>query len=115
MYWNSSEHWHGHRYGDDRCWRRRRQHGHGWLVAVVIIGLIILTHGWILILPLLLLAALLLAVFTLPRVFYHMQQHDWYSDWSTQWHEKRKRAFDDWIDQRTEEKPKRGADDIDYV
>ena len=107
MYWNSSERWHQHGH---------RHHGSGWLVAVVIIGLIILTHGWILILPLLLLAAIAVAAFALPKVLCNMQRHDWYSDWSSQWHEKRKRHFDNWNDWRDAEKPKRGSsDDIEYV
>lgn len=113
MYWNSSERWHRHRH-----------RGNGWLIALVIVGLIILTHGWILLIPLLVLAMGLAAFaffgFVLPKIAMHAQhsQGDWsrgnwsHRDWSCGG-EKRKR--DSWGWDRTPygEKPKR--DDTEYV
>lgn len=111
MYWNSSGHWH-----------RQRQRGNGWLIALVVIGLIILTHGWILLVPLFVLgmavAAFAFVGFVLPKLVMHAQRGDWhrgewsFGDWSCGG-EKRKR--DSWGWDRTPygEKPKR--DDIDYV
>jgi hypothetical protein len=106
MYWNTSEHWHRHHH---------RHHGNGWLVAVVIIGLIILTHGWIIIAPLMLLAALACVAFfgfALPRILCAANRGEWRNtDWADAWHEKRKRYFEGW-----DEKPKRdNSDDIEYV
>ncbi len=114
MGWNSSEQWHGN-------WHGHRRHGSFWIMPLVIFGLIILTHGWILFLPLMAFAAFAFFGFVLPRVMYHMHQGEWHGgDWS-QWaswgNEKRKRHFGDWNDgphARYDEKPKRG-DDIEYV
>ena len=105
MNWNSSENWH------------RRHRGNFWVLPVVLLLLVILTHGWILFLPLMVLAGFAFFGFVLPRIMGHMHEGQWHSgdwsssDWSARWHEKRKRYFQDWDDQ-----PKRKHDDhIDYV
>jgi hypothetical protein len=116
MGWNSSEQWHGQ-------WHERRRHGNFWIVPLVIFGLIILTHGWILFLPLMALAAFAFFGFVLPRVMWHMHEGEWHGgDWSQWANEKRKRHFGDWHHwdngphARYDEKPKRdNADDIEYV
>ncbi len=107
---NSSKNWHMHR------------RGNFWVFPLVFLGLIILTHGWILFLPLMVLAGFVFVGFVLPRIMWHMreggwQNNDWHnrdwSEWSTRWQEKQKRHFQDW-----DEKPKRRdtrTDDIDYV
>lgn len=116
MGWNSSEGWNDH-------WHEHRRHGNFWIAPLVIFGLIILTHGWILFLPLMALAAFAFFGFVLPKMMYHMHQGDWHggdwSRWSSGGSEKRKHHFNDWNDgphARYDEKPKRSnPDDIDYV
>ena len=102
-----------------RGWHRRRR-GNFWVFPVIFLGLIILTRGWILFLPLMLLAGFVFFGFVLPKIIWHLnedgwQDNDWHnrdwSEWSARWQEKRKRHFQDWDD-----KPKRGSsDDIEYV
>ena len=109
----SSEHWNG------RGWHERRHHG-GWFFGLIFLGLIILTHGWILFLPLMALAAFAFFGFVLPRMMYHMHDGNWQGgDWSEWANEKRKRHFErwgNWDNQRYDEKPKRSnPDDIEYV
>ena len=117
MYWNSSDRW-------NERWQGRRHRGNFWIVPLVIFGLIILTHGWILFLPLMAFAAFAFFGFVLPRVMYHLQAGGHGGDWS-QWaswsSEKRKRHFGDWHHWESgphalyDEKPKRSDDDIEYV
>ena len=119
MGWNSSGQWQGR-------WHERRHHGNFWIVPLVIIGLIILTHGWILFLPLMAFAAFAFFGFVLPRVMYHMHEGEWHggdwSQWASRGKEKGKRDFGDWGNwdngphARYDEKPKRSnPDDIEYV
>ncbi len=115
MYWNSSDRW-----------QHRRHRHNGWIVPVVIIGLIVLTHGWILLLPVMALAAFAFVGFVLPKVMFHMNQGGWQHgnwqnrDWSAM-NEKRKQHFQSWNDRgwnpmQWDEKPKRDSrDDIEYV
>jgi hypothetical protein len=77
-------------------WHGRRHGGNGWIVPLVIVGLIILTHGWILVVPLIALAAFAFFGFVLPRLaMMHNMHGEWRGsnwnrgDWS-QWQEKRK-------------------------
>lgn len=118
MYGHSSERWQHYRH---------RQRGNGWIVALVIVGLVVLTHGWILLVPLMLLAAFAFFGFFLPKLAWHMNNGDWQrGNWqSKNWHqsdwscggEKRKRHFEQWQSERWgTEKPKRDSrDDIEYV
>jgi hypothetical protein len=124
MGWNSSDRWNEH-------WHGHRHHGNFWIAPLVIFGLIILTHGWILFLPLMAFAAFAFFGFVLPRIMYHMQgnwqqggwggwqQGEGRGNWSEWANEKRKRHFNDWNSgphARYDEKPKRGnPDDIEYV
>lgn len=112
MYGHSSERWQDYRH---------RHRGNGWVFALVILGLIVLTHGWILLVPLMLLAAFAFFGFVLPKVAWHMNnggwgRGEWHSrDWSCMG-EKRKRHFQNWSDKGWDEKPKRDSrDDIEYV
>ncbi|MBI1256332.1 MAG: hypothetical protein GC204_02570 [Chloroflexi bacterium] len=118
MYWNSSDRWH-------ERWQGRRHHGGFWIAPLIFLGLIILTHGWILFLPLMMFAAFAFFGFVLPRIMYHMHDGNWqggdWSQWAVSWgSEKRKRQFGDWHHwdngphARYDEKPKRD-DDIEYV
>ncbi len=88
--------------------------GNFWIFALILLGLIILTHGWILFLPLMLLmvvAGFVFFGFILPRIMWHMHDGDWHhEDWAARWHEKRMRHFQDWDDE-----PRRKHDDIEYV
>jgi hypothetical protein len=84
--WSESRHgdWHGHRHG-----------GNWWIAPVVILGLIVLTHGWILVVPLIALAAFAFFGFVLPRLaMMHNMHGEWRGDWNrgdwAQWQEKRK-------------------------
>ena len=98
-----------------------RRHGNFWVFPVIFLGLIIFTHGWILFLPLMVLAGFVFVGFVLPKIMWHLHEggwqgndwhnHDW-SEWSSRWQEKHKRHFQDWDD-----KPKQrlSTDDIDYV
>lgn len=116
MYGHSSDRWQHYRH---------RQRGNGWIVALVIVGLVVLTHGWILLVPLMLLAAFAFFGFFLPKLAWHMNNGDWQrgnwhnSDWSCGG-EKRKHHSEQWgsrqwNDMRAE-KPKRDSrDDIEYV
>ena len=122
MYWNSSGHW-----------QRRRHGGNGWVIALVIVGLIILTHGWILLVPLFVLgmavAAFAFFGFVLPKLMMHAQHHggwqrgDWHhgdwkrGDWSFgDWSCKgEKRKNDSWGWERAPFGEKQKRDDIDYV
>ena len=114
MGWNCSDRWH-----------ERRHHGNFWVLPVVILALIILTHGWILFLPLMALAFFAFVGFVgfvLPRIVWAMHNGDWgeggwnRNDWAAWANEKRKRHFGDWDDRGYDEKPKRRDDDhIDYV
>lgn len=115
MYCNSSAKWHGRRHGSN--W---------WVLPLVIIGLIILTHGWIIILPLMLLAGFAFFAFALPKIMWYVRTHEgeWSGrDWS-EWQDKRKRHFEQWRnqwgnswdDRRYDDKPKHSnPDHIDYV
>jgi hypothetical protein len=132
MGWDSSRNsrgdWQGRGYG-------RRHGGNWWIVPLVIVGLIILTHGWILVVPLIALAAFALFGFVLPRMAMmcnnngEWRNSDW-SQWQAQWQEKRKQHFQEWGEKHKrhfqnwggdspfwgEEKPKRkNSDDIEYV
>jgi hypothetical protein len=114
MYWNSSERW-----------QYRRHRGNGWIFALIFVGLILLTHGWILLLPLMALAAFAFFGFFLPKVAWHMHQGNWHrgdwkhQDWSAWADEKHKRHLQHWgsrwNDMHYGEKPKRDGDDIEYV
>ena len=122
MYWNSSERW-----------QHRRHRGNGWVFALVFVGLVLLTHGWILFLPLMALAAFAFFGLVLPKLAWHMNNGDWNRegwnrgnwhsrDWGNQnWScmsEKRKHHFEQrWNDMRDgDDKPKRDRrDDIEYV
>ncbi len=89
--------------------------GNFWIFPLIFLGLIILTHGWILFLPLMVLAGFVFFGFVLPKIMWHLHEGGWndrdWSEWSARWQEKQKRHFQDWGD-----KPKRGSgDDIDYV
>ena len=119
MYWNSSERW-------------QRRRGNGWVIPLVIIGLIVLTHGWILLIPLIALVAFAFFGFFLPKLAFHMnhqggwQRGEWHSrDWSHHnWScrgEKRKHQMQEWGAKHWDfrgfdEKPKRDSRvDIEYV
>ena len=121
-------------------WHGRRHGGNWWIAPLVIFGLIILTHGWILVLPLIALAAFAFFGFVLPRLAMMHNMHGewrdghWNSEWSQwqdkrkqhfqqhfnhhfqEWGEKNKRHFQNWGGEWSEDKPKRkNADDIEYV
>ncbi len=118
MNWDSSERW-------------QRRRGNGWVIPLVIIGLIVLTHGWILFIPLIGFAVFAFFGFVLPKLAFHMNQGGWHShNWNSQdWNhhtwscrgEKQKRSMQDWGAKHWEfngfgEKPKRkNSDDIEYV
>jgi hypothetical protein len=114
---NSSERWHEHEHGwhehdwHEHGWYGHHHHGNFWIPALIIFGLIILTHGWIIVLPLILFAAFAFFGFVLPRIMWHMQGNwqggwggwqqgegrggDW-SKWAAWRDEKRKQHFGDW-------------------
>jgi hypothetical protein len=136
--WNNEQGWDKHDW-HEQGWHGHRHHGSFWIPALIIFGLIILTHGWIIILPLMAFAAFAFFGFVLPRIMWHMQGNgpqggwgnwqqgegrgnwkggDW-SRWSSWGNEKRKQHFGDWNNgphARYDEKPKRSSsDDIEYV
>ena len=113
---NSSAGWNRHQQG------LHQHRGNWWIVPLVILGLVILTRGWILFLPLMALAGFALVGFVLPKLIWHMQQGNWQrADWQAWSSEKRKRGdFQQWgaghFGGRWDEKPKRDdKDDIEYV
>jgi hypothetical protein len=80
MSWDreSSHHWHEHRHGDwNRNWHHHRHGGNWWIAPLVILGLIILTHGWILVVPLIAIAAFGFFGFLLPKMAWHMNNGGW--------------------------------------
>jgi hypothetical protein len=128
---NGHEHRHGHGYG-----HHHRHGGSWWIAPLVIIGLIVLTHGWILVVPLVAIAAFAFFGFVLPKLAWHMNNGGWNQgnwnrgDWGQwnemkhqrfqEWGEKRKRHFQNWGGDApfwgSEDKPKRkNNDDIEYV
>lgn len=89
MWCNSSAGFNRRQHGwHQQGWHHHR--GNWWIVPLVILGLVILTRGWILFLPLMALAGFALVGFVLPKLIWHMQRGDWQS-WAN---EKRKRG--DW-------------------
>ena len=118
----SSEHW-------NNGWHERRHHGNFWVPALIIFGLIILTHGWILFLPLMIVAAVAFFGFIgfgLPRLMWYMHEGGWQDrDWSA-WAEAKRHRREErwqrwqqrhgWYDDSVGDKPKRNnPDDIEYV
>jgi hypothetical protein len=143
MSWDreSSHSWSEHRHHD---WHGHHHHGGNWWIApLVIIGLIVLTHGWILIVPLVAIAAFAFFGFILPKMAWHMNNGGWShqggwnrGDWGRggwnserwnemkqqrmqEWGEKRKHHFQNWGGEAPfwgESKAKRkNDDDIEYV
>jgi hypothetical protein len=129
MGWDSSQNWHEHRHGG---WHGHRHGGNWWIAPLVIIGLIVLTHGWILVLPLIAIAAFGFFGFVLPKLAWHMNQGDWnrggwnQSQWNEmkhqrfqEWGEKRKRHFQNWGGDSpawgSDKSKRKNTDDIEYV